>query len=66
MDTLSIMQSKLTYLESEHSISCHHVQELELELEQCKDVAKECTRVMQMEMEDVECQHAVMMKAYAN
>ena len=61
------MQSKLTYLESEHSISRRRVQELESELEQCKkDVAKERTRVLQMEIEDVERQHAVTMRAYAD
>ena len=61
------MQSKLTYLESEHSISRRRVQELELELEHCKkDVAKERTRVLQMEMEDAERQHAATMKAYAD
>ena len=61
------MQSKLTYLESEHNLSRHRVQELESELEQCKkDVAKERTRVLQMEMEDVERQHAATMKAYAD
>lgn len=61
------MQSKLAYLESEHNISRRRVQELELELEQCrKDVAKEHTRVLQMEIEDVERQHAATMKAYAD
>ena len=61
------MQSKLTYLESEHNISRRRVQELELELEQCKkDVAKERTRVLQMEMEDAERQHAATMKAYTD
>ena len=61
------MQSKLTYLESEHGVSRRRVQELELELEQCKkDVAKERTRVLQMEIEDVERQHAATIKAYAD
>jgi len=61
------VQSKLTYLESEHNISRRRVQELELELEQCKkDVAKERTKVLQMEIEDVERQHAATMKAYAD
>ena len=61
------MQSKLAYLESEHNVSRRRVQELELELEQCKkDVAKERTRVLQMEIEDVERQHAATMKAYAD
>ena len=67
MNTLSIVQSKLTYLESEHNNSRHRVQELELELEQCKkDVARERTRVLQIEMEDVERQHAATMKAYVD
>lgn len=67
VNTLSVVQSKLTYLESEHSISRRRVQELESELERCrKDVAKERTRVLQMEMEDVERQHAATMKAYAD
>lgn len=67
MNTLTIVQSKLAYLESEHGISRRRVQELELELEQCKkDVAKERTRVLQMEIEDVERQHAATMKAYAD
>jgi hypothetical protein len=57
----------LTYLESEHNISRRRVQELEVELERCKkDVAKERTRVLQTEMEDVERQHAATMKAYAD
>lgn len=61
------MQSKLTYLESEHNISRRRVQELESELDQCKkDVARERTRVLQSEMEGVERQHAVTMKAYAD
>ena len=61
------MQSKLAYLESEHNISRRRVQELELELEQCKkDVARERTRVLQVEMEGVERQHAATMKAYAD
>jgi hypothetical protein len=67
VNTLSIVQSKLAYLESEHNISRRRVQELELELEHCKkDVAKERTRVLQMEMEDVERQHAAAMRAHAN
>lgn len=67
MNTLSIVQSKLAYLESEHNISRRRVQELELELEHCKkDVAKERTRVMQMEMEDVERQHAAAMRAHVD
>ena len=67
VNTLSIVQSKLTYLESEHNISRRRVQELESELEQCrKEVAKERTRVLQMEMKDVERQHAATMKAYAD
>ena len=42
VNTLSIVQSKLAYLESEHNISRQRVQELELELKQCKkDVAQE-------------------------
>lgn len=61
------MQSKLTYLESEHNVSRRRVKELELELEQCKkDVARERTRVLQIEMEGVELQHAATMKAYAD
>lgn len=61
------MQSKLTYLESEHGVSRRRVQELELELEQCKkDVARERTRVLQIEMEDAERQHAATIKAYAD
>lgn len=61
------MQSKLAHLESEHNVSRRRVQELESELEQCKkDVAKERTRVLQMEIEDVERQHAATMKAYAD
>ena len=64
---MGVVQSKLTYLESEHNVSRRRVQELELELEQCKkDVAKERTRVLQMEIEDVERQHAATMKAYAD
>lgn len=61
------MQSKLTFLESEHNVSRRRVQELEFELERCKkDVAKERTRVLQMEMEDVERQHAATMRAYTD
>lgn len=61
------MQSKLAFLESEHSISRRRVQELESELERCKkDVAKERTRVLQMEIQDVERQHAATMKAHAD
>jgi hypothetical protein len=64
---LSIVQSKLTYLESEHGVSRRRVQELELELDQCKkDVARERTRVLQMEMEDVERQHAATIRAHTD
>ncbi|KAF9267567.1 hypothetical protein L218DRAFT_1074297 [Marasmius fiardii PR-910] len=47
---LNTIQSKLTHLEDENSISRRRVRELEYELEVCKrEVAKERTRVMEKE-----------------
>ncbi|KAI0086584.1 hypothetical protein BDY19DRAFT_960654 [Irpex rosettiformis] len=47
---LNVIQSKLAYLESEHSVSRRRVRELELELEECKhQVTKERTRVLEKE-----------------
>lgn len=64
--TLSVVQSKLAFLESENSISRRRVKELELELEACKkEVARERTRILAMEIEDVERQHAATMRAHA-
>ena len=46
MATLSVVQSKLAYLEVENGISRRRVRELERELEDCKrEVAVERTRV---------------------
>lgn len=47
---LNVIQSKLAYLESEHSVSRRRVRELELELEECKhQVTKERKRVLEKE-----------------
>ena len=48
--TLGLVQSKLSHLEAENSISRRRVRELEMELEACKrEVAKERTRVIERE-----------------
>jgi hypothetical protein len=56
LSTLSNVQSKLMYLESENGLARRRIRELELELEGCKmEVGIECTRML--EEEDVVCQH---------
>ena len=48
MATLSTLQSKLTHLETENSISRRRVRELEFELEECKkEVARERTKILE-------------------
>jgi hypothetical protein len=65
--TLSVVQSRLAFLESENSVSRRRVKELELELEACKkEVANEKTRILALEMEDVERQRAASMKAHSD
>lgn len=50
LTALNAVQSKLSEIENENSISRRRVQELELELEACKqDVARERTRVLEKE-----------------
>ncbi|EKM49207.1 uncharacterized protein PHACADRAFT_179304 [Phanerochaete carnosa HHB-10118-sp] len=53
--TLSIVQSKISHLETENSISRRRVRELELELEECKkEVTRERTRILGREEPDVQ------------
>jgi len=59
---LSVIQSRLAFLESENSVSRRRVKELELELEACKqEVARERTRILALEVEDVERQQPFVM-----
>jgi hypothetical protein len=54
MAALNSVQSKLSAIEAENTVSRRRVHELELELESCKqDVARERTRVL-----ETEAQHA--------
>ncbi|TCD64523.1 hypothetical protein EIP91_003990 [Steccherinum ochraceum] len=49
--TLSVVQSKLAYLEAENGISRRRVRELELELEECKkEVVRERTRMLDQDV----------------